>query len=225
MTFSLVGRCERSGMLGVAITTSSIAVGARCPHARAGVGAVSSQNVTDPRLGPAVLDALDKGLTAQQALDSVLAGAAHVQFRQLLVIDAQGRTACHSGSSSLGINAERAGRQCLAAGNLLVGPATIDALVDAFEGSPSISLPDRLVGALEAGLAAGGEAGAVLSAALLVVDRHSFPLVSLRVDWSDDDPVAALRRLWVAYQPQMQDYVTRADNPAGAPSYGVPGDE
>lgn len=212
-------------MMGVAITTSSIAVGARCPHARAGVGAVSSQNVTDPRLGTAVLDALEKGLSAEEALKRVLAEARHSEYRQLLIVDARGRTACHSGTSSLGINTERAGQQCIAAGNLLASTATIDALVDSFEKTGAASLPDRLVTALEAGLAAGGEAGPVHSAALLVVDRHPFPLVSLRVDWCDDDPVAALRRLWTDYEPQMNDYVVRADNPASAPSYGVPGDE
>jgi len=225
MTFSLVGRCERTGMMGVAITTSSIAVGARCPHARAGVGAVSSQNVTDPRLGPAVLDAMAEGRDAEAALAHVLKDARHVEYRQLLVIDSQGRTACHSGTSSLGINAERVGSHCVAAGNLLAGTGTIDALVESYERNAAMSLPNRLISALEAGLAAGGEAGPVHSSALLVVDRHPFPLVSLRVDWSDDDPVVALRRLWRDYEPQMKDYVTRADNPESAPSYGVPGDQ
>jgi uncharacterized Ntn-hydrolase superfamily protein len=225
MTFSLVGRCERTGMMGVAITTSSIAVGARCPHARAGAGAVSSQNVTDPRLGDAVLDELQRGHAAEEALRRVIADAPHAEYRQLLVVDAAGRTACHSGTSSLGIHTEKIGNQCVAAGNLLADTATIDAMVEAFEAEGASVLPDRLLSALEAGLRAGGEAGPVHSAALLVVHRHAFPLVDLRVDWAEDDPVGTLRRLWTSYEPQMDDYVTRADNPAGAPSYGVPGDE
>ena len=91
MTFSIVGRCENSGMFGVAITTSSISVGARCPHARAGVGAVASQNITDPALGTAILDALEQCGDATLALTSVTSGLAHGDYRQLTVVDNSGR--------------------------------------------------------------------------------------------------------------------------------------
>ena len=224
MTFSLVSRCARTGMLGVAITTSSICVASRCPWARAGVGAVSTQNVTDPRLGPTVLDLLEQGRPADEALKQVLSGYTHAAHRQIVVIDAQGRTAHFSGAKTLGIHAATTARDCAAAGNLLANISVPDAMVRAFEADTAPHLAERLMGALEAGLAAGGEAGPVKSAGLLVVHDQAWPLVDLRVDWHDDDPVAALHRLWRAYEPQMADYVTRALDPEAAPSYGVPGD-
>lgn len=223
MTFSLVGRCARTGMLGVAITTSSIAVGARCPHARAGCGAVSTQNVTDPRLGPAILEELAKGATAAEALRVVIQQAPALEYRQLTVVDIHGNTACHSGTKTLGVHDEAAGKNCFAAGNLLADKAVIGALVRAFDANAYAHLAERLLRSLEAGLDAGGEAGPVHSAALLVVHEHSFPLVDLRVDWDEDNPVRTLRRLWEAYEPQMTDYVSRALDPVAAPSYGVPG--
>ena len=225
MTFSIVGRCRRTGMLGVAITTSSISVGARCPHARAGVGAVATQNVTDPSLGPAILDQLEKGLNAKQALRTTIDGREHLDYRQLTVVDNQGGTAGFTGRHILGTHAESAGTACYAAGNLLSSTEIPTVLVHTFEQNGDSHLADRLLRSLEAALAAGGEEGDVHSAALLVADRQPFPLVDLRVDWDDRDPVKTLRRLWQDYEPQMQDYLTRAVNPAEAPSYGVPGDE
>lgn len=228
MTFSIVGRCRRSGMLGVAITTSSICVGARCPHVRAGVGAVASQNITDPALGTAILDQLATGLTAPQALRAVLNDHPHPAYRQIAVIDHHGNSACHAGSRMLGIHGESADTDCHAAGNLLANetiPAAITSHFARHEHERDHDhLAERLLGALEAGLAAGGEQGEVHSAALLVAHEHSFPLVDLRIDWHDHDPVAALRDLWHDYRPQMNDYLTRAVNPATAPAYGVPGD-
>ncbi len=225
MTFSIVGHCQRSGAFGVAITTSSICVGARCSHARAGVGAVATQNITDPALGPRVLDQLAAGNDAPTALEAALAGRDHLAYRQLVVVDRHGQSACHTGTQILGNHAETAGAHCFAAGNLLSNPGVTAAMVGAFEQHQAQPLPERLLRSLEAGLDAGGEQGAVHSAALLVVEQQPFPLVDLRVDWSDNAPLADLRRLWQAYQPQQQDYLMRALNPAAAPSYGVPGDE
>lgn len=224
MTFSIVGRCAETGQLGVAISSSSIAVGARCPWLRAGVGAVSSQNITLPALGPLILDDLATGLGAQAAVDRVLARNGYSEYRQVAVIDAQGNTAIYSGNRALGIHRALAGEQCVAAGNLLADGSVIDAMVMAFERSEG-SLAARLMQALRAGQEAGGEAGAVRSAALSVVDDLTWPIVDLRVDWAEQDPVGELEKLWTAYQPQLQDYLTRALNPTLAPSYGVPGDE
>jgi uncharacterized Ntn-hydrolase superfamily protein len=86
-------------------------------------------------------------------------------------------------------------------------------------------LADRLLAAMHAAMAAGGEAGPVHSAALKVVGDHTWPIIDLRVDWAEEDPLGQLDGLWQAYRPQMQDYLTRALNPTTAPSYGVPGDE
>ncbi|TRX76698.1 DUF1028 domain-containing protein [Pseudomonas mangiferae] len=224
MTFSIVGRCAETGQLGIAISSSSIAVGARCPWLRAGVGAVSSQNITLPALGPQILDELAGGLTPQQALDQTLIRNGYSQYRQVTVIDAQGRTALFSGSQSLGTHHAVVGQQCVAAGNLLANRAVIDAMVAAFERSEGC-LAARLVTALQAGQDAGGEAGAVHSAALSVVGELTWPIVDLRVDWAEESPIGELGRLWQAYQPQLQDYLTRALDPTQAPRYGVPGDE
>jgi uncharacterized Ntn-hydrolase superfamily protein len=224
MTFSIVGRCERTGMVGVAIATSSICVGARCPWARARVGAVATQNVTLPSIGPMVLDRIEDGADAQAALDAVMAGPVAAVYRQVTVIDRRGRGAHVTGAKTLGTNAVATGAGCIGAGNLLRTKAVPAAMVEVFQAERDLHLAARLLGALEAGLAAGGEEGTVHSAALLVADEQPWPLVDLRVDWDERDPVAVLRNLWTDYQPQMQDYVTRALDPASAPAYGVPGD-
>lgn len=222
MTFSLVARCPDTGMFGMVISSSSPAVAARCSHLRARVGVVASQNVTDPGLGPLILDRMAAGDTAGQALRAVTDGRPHIAFRQLLVVDRQGGTALWSGDGVLGVWAAVEGVDCAAGGNLLANPDVPAAMVAAFAATTG-HLADRLMTTLEAGLAAGGEAGPVHSAGLKVVDRLDWPLVDLRVDWSDN-PIKDLRDLWTIYEPQMQAYVDRATNPGAAPSYGVPGD-
>ena len=223
MTFSLVARCAQTGQFGMVISSSSPAVAARCAHVRAGVGAVASQNVTDPALGPLVLDQLAAGLSAAGALAAVTAGRPHIDWRQLLVVDGQGRTAIHSGRQVLGVWGEAQGTDCAAGGNLLAQDGVPAAMVTAF-GAAKGHLAERLMQALEAGLAAGGEAGPVHSAGLKVADRLSWPLVDLRIDWAEA-PIAMLRVAWDIYAPQMTAYVQRAEDPTGAPSYGVPGNE
>ena len=224
MTFSIVCRCAETGQLGIAISSSSIAVGARCPWLRAGVGAVTSQNVTLPALGPQILDLLEAGLEPAAALDQALARNGYSQYRQVAVLDGQGRSALFSGSQALGVHNALAGEQCVAAGNLLAAPQVIQALVAAFEQTPG-PLAERLLAAMHAAMAAGGEAGPVHSAALKVIGDLTWPMVDLRVDWAEHDPIGELDRLWRAYAPQMQDYLTRALDPTAAPSYGVPGDQ
>jgi len=224
MTFSIAGRCARTGMFGVAITTSSIAVGARCPWVRAKVGAVSTQNVTDPRLGPQGLDLLQAGMAAPEAMAKLIADAPHKEYRQVIMVDAAGRTAHWTGEKALGTRGVAAGKDCVSGGNLLKHPDVPRALIESFERNSEASLPERLIAALEAGLQSGGEAGPVHSANVIVVHEQNWPLVDLRVDWADDNPVAVLRKLWEDYRPQMQDYVTRALQPTNAPKYGVPGD-
>ncbi|MFZ3207188.1 MAG: DUF1028 domain-containing protein [Pseudomonas sp.] len=224
MTFSIVGRCAETGQLGIAISSSSIAVGARCPWLRAGVGAVASQNITLPALGPQILDALETGLEPAAALDLALSRNGYSQYRQVALLDSQGRSALFSGSEALGLHNALAGEQCVAAGNLLASPAVIAAMIEAFEQTTGL-LAERLLAAMHAAMTAGGEAGPVHSAALKVVDDLTWPLIDLRVDWAEHDPIGELDNLWQAYRPQMRDYVIRALDPTRAPSYGVPGDE
>jgi uncharacterized Ntn-hydrolase superfamily protein len=224
MTFSIVGRCQRSGMFGVAITTSSICVGARCPHVRAGAGAVATQNITDPTYGPRTIDLLAQGYGAEEALARATAGRPHLDYRQIVIVDTSGATASHTGERILGIHAVAAADNCIAAGNLLASPDVPAAMTGAFATFAGEHLAERLLRALEAGTAAGGEQGPVHSSALLVAHEQPFALVDLRCDWDDADPVGVLRRLWTEYEPQMDAYVTRAVDPASAPSFGVPGD-
>lgn len=224
MTFSIAARCENTGQFGIAISSSSIAVGARCPWLRPGVGAVASQNITLPALGPEALDLLEQHLSPAEALDKVLTRHGYSQYRQVTAIDHLGRTAHFSGSETLGLHNAVSGEQCVAAGNMLADPGVIQAMVQAFEQAEG-QLADRLLAALQAGVDEGGEAGPVHSAALVVVGELVWPIVNLRVDWADQDPIGELGALWQAYRPQMQDYIDRALDPAKALGYGVPGDE
>jgi len=224
MTFSIAGRCARSGAFGVAITTSSIAVGARCPHARAGVGAVATQNVTDPNLGPMLLDLMERGVPAPAAIAAVVKDRPHIEYRQLTAVDRNGNAASWSGANILGTHGVSEQRDCVGAGNLLKSASLPKAMTDAFAANADQHLAERLLRALEAGLATGGEEGPVHSAALIVCHEQAFPLVSLRVDWDDENPIRVLRKLWEDYRPQMGAYLQRAIDPTKAPSYGVPGD-
>ena len=223
MTFSLIARAD-NGMFGTVVSSSSICVASRCGGwARAGVGAVATQNITDPALGALGLDLLAQGCDAAAALRGMIEGGSFAEYRQLAVVDVQGRTAHHSGARTLGCHAAATGPGCIAAGNLLRSEQVPRRMVDAFRAAPAEHLAERLLRAAEAGLDAGGEEGPVRSVGLYVVDRQVWPIVDLRVDWHDR-PLAALREVWQLYQPQMKDYLTRALDPTAAPAYGVPGD-
>jgi len=223
VTFSIVGMCERTAMTGVAITTSSISVGSRCPWVRAGAGAVATQNVTDPSIGNEMLDLMAQGTDAPAALAAVMDGRPFAEYRQVTAVDLSGNIAEHTGAEILGTHAVSHGVQCVAAGNLLSSTRVPGAMTEGFASRADLHLAERLLCALEAGVAAGGEEGPTQSAALLVAGENAWPLVDLRVDWSED-PLGDLRDLWVRYEPQMNDYLDRALNPAVAPAYGVPGD-
>ena len=225
MTFSLLARCPETGAFGMVISSSSPAVAARCAHARAGVGVAATQNITDPALGPALLAKLAGGASAAEAMAAVVAGAAHAEYRQLMVVDGAGRVSAHCGTRILGRWGVAEGDGVIAGGNLLAHEGVPAAMVAGFAGATG-SLGDRLVAALIAGRDAGGEAGPVHSAGLLMVDRESWPVAELRCDWSDEArPIEAVARAWEVYAPQMAAYVQRARDPREAPSYGVPGDE
>lgn len=211
-------------MFGVAISSSSPAVAARCSYARAGVGAVASQNVTDPSLGPMALDLMQDGLSAEEAVSELQQRGAYIEYRQVLAVDAQGNTAIHSGPNSLGIWTQCEGKDIASGGNLLANDRIPQTIVEHFLSSKG-HLGDRLLGAMRAGLEAGGEAGPVHSAGLMIVDKVSWPVADLRCDWTDNCPIAAVETAWQIYKPQLDAYVQRALDPTQAPSYGVPGDE
>ncbi|MEM7422440.1 MAG: DUF1028 domain-containing protein [Pseudomonadota bacterium] len=223
MTFSIVAQCFDTGMFGVAVASSSPAVAARCAFARAGVGAVASQNVTDPALGPQTLDLMERGASAQEAVAIVARASRHAEFRQILAVDRRGDAAIHSGHRSLGIWTAEAGAACACGGNLLANESVPGAMTAAFEQSRG-HIGDRLIATMRAALVAGGEAGPIHSAGMLMVREMPWPVADLRCDWTMDCPVELVATAWDVYKPQLDAYVTRARNPAEAPSYGVPGD-
>ena len=223
MTLSIAARLTEANLFGVAIASSSPAVAARCAHARRGAGAVATQNITDPSLGPQILDELGRGVSARVALDDALHSTPFGAYRQLIVVGREGPPVVHSGAKALGVVGSAIGADAAAAGNLLARPEVPNAMLEAFA-EVSLEFPARLLQALRAGVAAGGEAGPIHSAGLLVVRDVSWPIIDLRVDWADDDPVAELTSLWERYQPQVEDYVRRALDPAAAPGFGVPGE-
>ncbi|MDO6479251.1 DUF1028 domain-containing protein [Shimia thalassica] len=224
MTFSLVARCAETGMFGIAISSSSPAVAARCSFARAGVGAVASQNVTDPSLGPLTLDHMAEGLSAAQAVAAVVKQGKFIEYRQVLAVDTAGTTAIHSGPNSLGIWTQASAENVASGGNLLANDTIPQAVVDGFL-SATGHLCDRLIAAMRAGLAAGGEAGPVHSAGMKIVDKVSWPVADLRCDWSEECPIENIATAWDVYKPQLDAYIQRALDPREAPSYGVPGNE
>ncbi|MEU0510038.1 MULTISPECIES: DUF1028 domain-containing protein [Amycolatopsis] len=220
MTFSLVARDGHR--FGIVASSSSPAVAARVAHLRPGVGAASSQNVTDPRLGAKLLDQLAEHGDAERALSEVTASAEHIAYRQLTVLGRTGPGFAYSGAKTLGTHATATADGAVAAGNMLAGTHIPQVMLDAFAAT-SGELEQRLVAALQAAVAAGGEEGPVRSAGLVVVADVGWPVTDLRVDWADD-PVDRLADLLAVWLPQRDDYVRRGLDPAAAPSYGVPGD-
>ncbi|MAK92714.1 MAG: fimbrial assembly protein FimA [Oleibacter sp.] len=223
MTFSVAAIDPESGMAGCVITSSSICVASRCAFARSGTGVALTQNVTNPDLGPAALDALAAGTAPQDILQSFHELDPGLQWRQLGILNMQDEKAMFSGEHALGIHAMASGKNCLALGNLLANDGVPQAMVDYFESSDEV-FPLRLIKALQAGLAAGGEMGPVQSAGVLIYADPKWPVIDLRVDWHEE-PLTELETLWNLYEPQMSPYIVRAKNPAESESFGVPGDE
>lgn len=223
MTFSIVARCKTTGQLGAAVSSSSPAVASRCIRAKAGVGVAASQNITDPHLANILLDLIKYDVSPNDAIQELVSNTDFIEYRQLLVLNIQGQVAAYSGEKTLGIYHAHTGQEVACAGNLLANPNVPQTMCEAFERSQGC-LAERLLLAMRAGLTAGGEAGSVHSAGILVVDKVQWPIVDLRVDWSESDPIGELYNIWKIYQPQVEDYVLRALNPSSSPSYGVPGD-
>lgn len=218
MTFSIAGRCEKTGFVGAAIATSSIAVTSRCVWVSPNTGVVLSQNITDPRLGKLGLAQLRQGFGAEAVLTHLKEARPHTEWRQLAVLDTDGNSSWYSGKEALGIHAGVVGKSCVAIGNLLANDTIPLHMVKSFEKDINKPLAERLINALRAGLEAGGENDDEHSAGLIVYGLDSWPMVDLRVDW-DDDPINKLTEIWQRYEPQMADYLLRAKDPASAPDY------
>jgi uncharacterized Ntn-hydrolase superfamily protein len=222
MTISIAAWDQKTGQFGAAIASSSVSVSSRCLHWRPNVGIALSQNITDPRLGQRMLALLADGVTTPDALKAAVSSTPYAQYRQLALVNKQGETGLFTGDQVLGCFSSAQGRHCVAAGNLLANEAVPSAMINSFEHSTN-SFGQRILDALCAGVAAGGEAGPLHSAGLLIGADVSWPIAELRIDW-DEDPIAKMVAGWAVYEPQIDDYITRAFNPSVAPSYGVPGD-
>jgi uncharacterized Ntn-hydrolase superfamily protein len=218
-----VGRSTDASLFGLAIASSSPAVAARCAHVRAGIGVVASQNITDPSIGKQVLDALQRGSPTERALHEVLTATPYGEYRQVLVIGSAGSPAVHSGAHSLGVVGSVIGSDAAAAGNLLARSDVPATMLNEFEKATG-SFGFRLLRSLIAGVESGGEAGPIHSAGLMIARDVSWPIVDLRVDWTKGDPVAELFEIWKVFEPQINDYVRRALDPAHAPAFNVPGE-
>lgn len=222
MTFSIIARCTKTGQFGAAISSSSPAVASRCIRAKAGVGVVASQNITDPNLSHILIEMMQYDLSPNDAGQELIKSIEFIQYRQLMALNSTDAPFVFSGDYTLGIFSTIQGKNASCAGNMLSNTSVPEAMLNTFEKSEG-SLASRLLESLVSGYNAGGEEGAVHSAGLLVVDKVTWPIVDLRVDWSDT-PIEDLQQVWEVYEPQLDDYVVRSLNPTISPSYGVPGD-
>lgn len=212
-TFSIVARCAKTGMMGVSVSTAMPAVGSNCPHAKAGIGAIATQSWVNPYLGLDGIRLLSEGLPAADTLERLLAGDPGRSRRQIGIVDAQHNSAVHSGQDCTPWFGHRLGPGYAVQGNMLTGPETIEAMEAAFLSCDG-ELPERLMRALEAGQAGGGDLRGKQSAALYVVDTEDYPYVDLRVD-EHTEPVTELRRVFEVAKCQLLPFIrtfpTRTD--------------
>ncbi|MBO1004426.1 DUF1028 domain-containing protein [Pseudogracilibacillus auburnensis] len=223
-TFSVAGRCSKTGALGVIVTSSSPSVGARCPWVKESVGAILTQNVTDPRLANIGLNVMENGFDADSAIQAMKESTPFSEYRQLAVVDSSGKSAVFTGAEALGVHGEFNSENVASIGNLLSDPTIPKEMGKKFLELEGLPITDRLIAAIEKGFTMGGELDQERSIGLLVYLEDAFPYVDLRVDYSDN-PLEDLKALWDIYEPQAEDYRIRAITPEIAPSYGVLGDE
>jgi uncharacterized Ntn-hydrolase superfamily protein len=194
MTWSIIARDPASGAFGVAIATRFFAVGSLCPHAQSGVGALSTQALMNPHYGAQGLELLRAGVPAPEAVQRLVAPDEGREQRQVHIIDAAGRIGQHTGRQCVDWCGAVAGDGFSVAGNMLANERVIRETARAFQGSRK-SFADRLIGALEAGEAAGGDKRGKQSAALLIYSGEDYPELDLRVD-DHVEPLIELRRLY-----------------------------
>jgi uncharacterized Ntn-hydrolase superfamily protein len=202
MTYSMIGRCTRTGAYGGVVATSALAVGNRCLKVQHGRGAFLSQHRTDPRLADMGIDHLAEGQSAEDAIERVVADRDGIEWRQLAALDASGNSAVHHGRMMYSIFNDSAAPDCIAIGNILATPDVTLAMAAAFAECPDDPLAERLLRGLEAGRDAGGEVlEPVRSAALLVSGEDGIAACDLRIDVAEE-AVAALRSLHDRYGDQ-----------------------
>jgi uncharacterized Ntn-hydrolase superfamily protein len=226
MTFTVIGRCPRSGRLGVGLATFSLAVGGYCPAIRAGLGAVSSQAFVNPRLAPLALNLLALGHTAQRVMAMLSAEDPHIAYRQIGLVDGAGMGAAHTGDRTRPWAGHLVGDGFLVMGNVLAGPHVLEAMAKAFATQAGAELDERLLAALAAGRDAGGQQAAdgshlpERSASLHVHHDEPVAELDLRVD-VHTTAVDELQRVHGAYRPYLPYYALRARRPDQTPPQDV----
>jgi uncharacterized Ntn-hydrolase superfamily protein len=217
MTWSIVAHDPNRDAFAVAVATKAFAVGASCPFVRAGVGAVSTQSMTNRYLGPAILDAMARGLAPAAAIQGALTGDEGRGIRQVHALDSKGRTAAWTGENCVEWCGSVSAGGISVAGNMLAGEATVAATLATWKAERDLLMPDRLMAAMEAGEAAGGDRRGKQSAAMVMVTTEDFPDLSLRVD-DHTDPLGELRRLlgiWKVDGVPRLDMAPSRQNPSG----------
>jgi uncharacterized Ntn-hydrolase superfamily protein len=217
MTWSIVTHDEATGAFAVAVATCNFAVGASVPHIRPGVGAVASQSFSNRYLGPAILDAMARGLSPAEAITGAVASDAGRGLRQVHAIDRHGRTAAWTGENCVMWCGHKAGPSVSVAGNMLAGEAVVADTLAAFLDGGALALPERMVAALQAGQRAGGDARGQQSAALRLFTTEDFADIDIRADdhAAPLDELERLLRIWRRdREPGLASNPRRAD-PAG----------
>ena len=206
MTWSIVAR-DRSGAFGVAVASRFFAVGALCSHARSNVGALATQALVNPGYGPAGLDRLARGEVPQRIVEALVANDAGREHRQLHLIDDEGRTAAYTGAQCIGWCGHSTAEGFSVAGNMLAGERVIIDTAEAFRCRAELPLAERLIAAMKAGEAAGGDKRGKQAAALRIVTTEDYPLLDLRVD-DHVDPLTELQRLYDVSLERFQAFVS-----------------
>ena len=209
MTFSIIARCPRTGMLGVATSSKFLAAGGGVPYVRAGVGAIASQSFANPYLGIDGLTLLEQGLTSARALEKLIEDDRGRELRQVAIVDRDGNTAAYTGAQCIPWAGQVEGGGYVCIGNILAGEEVVKAMARAFEVSADEELPERLLRALEAGQEAGGDRRGRQSAGIHVVHTEEYPYCDLRVD-DHPEPIPELRRVFELFQREWVPFMPMA---------------
>jgi len=217
MTWSIIARDSATGQIGIAVATRFFAVGARVPHIAAGIGGVATQALVNPYYGIDGVRLLREGKGPREIVTALLAGDDGRESRQLHIMDARGAIAAHTGKDCVDWCGHLAGDGFSIAGNMLVGARVLDDTAKAYAANKDLPFARRLLAAMRAGEAAGGDKRGKQSAALLIHDTEEWSSLDLRVD-DHDDPLSELQRLervsrerWVHFR----QFLPTRQNPAG----------
>ncbi len=211
MTFTVVGRCKRTGHLGIGIATSSPAVVNRCVNVSRD-GAVAFQSVPDPRLGALGLRLIESGWWPEKVVDELVSTDKWPGKRQIGIVNGDGHAAAFTGSDNVAWAGHIIGDNHVAMGNVLAGPEVAQAISEEFLVGRDLDLEERLLRAIEAGRDAGGQEEGQTSAGILVYGKETYSRCDLRVDVAEE-PVAELRRIFNWYKPLIPYYEERGRNP------------